>query len=484
MIPFGPFHPDKSGMNTPVSREAINCMPLAGNAFQPLRSLAPGSDALTGECIGAATVFDDDGDVHTFAGDATKLYKLGADLQWNDVSRTSGGPYASGSGERWNFASSGSLVIATTITDAAQKYLLGTSTNFEALGGGPPKARYIANIRDFIFLGGIFENERRVQWSGLANPENWTPGSQNSGFQDFQNGGPIRGLLGGEVGYIFQAQNVTRATFVPGSEVVFQFDQIEGGRGLEAPASLVRIGQEAYYYGGDNFYRMNLGGGGSVPIGVGKWARWFADEVKSGSESQIIGGIDPPNRLIVWAFESAASVNSTPDRIILYDWALDEAAIGHVSVKALATLLTPGFTIDTMDAFGSIDELPFSLDSPVWRGGRSVMGVFSLDNRLSYLTGDNLAAKFVSSDGFQDGRQFINGVRPIIDTSSATVALSVRERHGDPVTFRGPTAQSSTGYCPQHASGNVIRACVESAAGADWTRFEGVMPRFRGHGRR
>lgn len=502
---FGPWHPDKAGINVPAVREAVNTLPEV-NGFRPLPSLQPGSGALnktfitdaagailttgagayitTGEgtgdsdasCLGAAVVFDDDGDVFTFAGTEETLEQLDSTGEWIDVTRSSGGAYSTGAGERWQFGFSGGLVIAVTIGEDPQKFLLGTSSNFEALGGTPPQARYIATVRDFVVLGGLFEDERTIQWSGLGNPEHWTAGTQSSDTQTFQNGGPVRGIVGGETGYVFQAEKIQRMVYAPGSAEIFQFDEVEGGRGLTAPYSLVKLGNDAYYRASDGFYKFSLGSATSTPIGVGKWALWFQDDVKPGSESTIIGGIDPVRKFVVWAYNSSDNVASDLNRLLIYNWALDEAAIANVSVNTLAQILTQGVTLDTMDSYGSLDTLPFSLDSPVWRGGASLLGVFSTDNTLSFFNGSAMQAQFVTNDAASPERLLIKGVRPHVDTRSVSVEVAAREAEGDTVTFGTAEAMADTGVVPAWASGFLARARLTVAAGATWTKVTGMAP--------
>lgn len=511
MISFGPWHPDKAGLNVAVCTSAVNCVPGV-NGFRPLRALSPATDeigtdfivdqagafitdaagsyletgvAVSGvECCGAAVVFDVNGVVNTFAGDQTSLYKLDPTAVWLDVSRTSGGDYSTGSGERWQFGFAGGLVLAVSIGVDPQKYLLGTSTNFTALGGVPPRARYIATVGEFVVLGGLFGDERTVHWSGLANAEHWTPGTQSCDTQTFQNGGSVRGIVGGEVGYVFQAETVTRMTFVPGSEAIFQFDQVEGGRGLAAPYSLVRLGNEAFYLAADGFYKFSLAGGASIPMGVGKWADWFVGDIKAGSEATVIGGVDPVGRKIVWAYNSADSTGVTLNRALIYDWTIDEATTANLDIRAMAQILTTGVTLDTMSAYGTLDALPFSLDSPVWRGGASLLGVFGTDAAMSFLSGTAMEATFVTADGGQDKRIHIKGVRPHIDTRSVTIEIAAREAEGDTVTYGAPESMADTGVVPTWASGFVARARVKVAAGATWTKATGLTPVIGGIGKR
>lgn len=419
-------------------------------------------------------VYDDDGDVSTFAGDATKLYKLNAGSGWDDVSRTTGGAYATGNGERWQFGFAGGLVVAVTITTEPQKFLLNTSSNFTALGGTPPKARYIATVRDFLVLGGLFGDERTIHWSGLANPEHWTPGTQSCDTQTFQNGGPVRGIIGGEVGYVFQAEKIHRMTFQPGAAQIFSFDEVEGGRGLAAPHSLVKIGGVAFYMAADGFYKFSLGGAASVPIAEGKWARWFQSDIKPGSELSVVGAVDPIGRFVAWAYNSADSVTTDLNRVMIYDWTLDEAVPIDVTVTSMAQILTTGVTLDTMDAFGDLDSLPYSLDSPVWAGGASLLGFFTTDNKLSAFAGENMEATFETNDGEQANRTLIKGLRPHIDTRSVTAAVSAREAEGDPVSFGVDEVMEDTGVISAWSSGWLLRARLRVAAGATWRKITGV----------
>jgi len=474
-IPFGPWHPDKAGINVKACRDAQNCLP-AVNGYQPLRAPVAATTALTGSCVGAAVVFDDTGVAATFAGDATKLYRLDTSSTWNDVTRTAGGAYSSGSGERWQFAFSGGLVIAVTIADFPQKYLLGTSTNFQALGGTPPKSRFVAVVRDFVVLGCLFTNERQIAWSAIANPESWTAGISSSDVQTFQNGGPVRGLIGGEVGYVLQAEKITRMTFQSGSTVVFQFDEVEGGRGIAAPYSLVKIGNLAYYMAADGFYEFSLQSASSKPLGVGKWAEAFIADLKSGTEQTVIGGVDPTRRLVMWAYNSASNATTSLDKILIYNWALDEAVTASVTITALAQILTQDLTLDSaaLAAFGNLDTLPFSLDSPVWRGGSSLLGVFGTDKKMALFSGSPLEATWVTNDGELPARSIVKGIRPHVDTRAITAEIAAREAEGDSVSYGNVEVMEDTGVISTWASGWLARARLKIPAGTNWSKITAV----------
>lgn len=463
--------------------------------FLPLQALAAGTAALPSVCRGAVSVLKDDGEVDTFAGTANKVFQLSATAGWDDVSEPenvlddlgntilddaasvitiAGDDYNVGAGELWKFALYGDLLIATNVNDGPQKFNITSSTSFAALGGTPPAARYIDIVREFVVLGAVFGNEKRVQWSANGNAEGWTVGASESDYQDFPNGGPVRGIIGGEVGYVMQASKVTRMTYAPGSPVIFQFDEVEGAAGLAAPHSLVRLRSEAFYLAQDGFRRMSLAGGSSQPIGTGKWAKWFQSDLKPGQALTVLGVANPIKPVVVWAYVSSTNVGTTPDRLLIYDWSLDEATYAEVSVEALVQWLSPGVTLDTMNGYGTLDTLPFSLDSPFWRGGASIMGVFGTDHKLALQSGSPMAATITTTDGQTKGRVLITGIRPAIDTAAATVAIAARERQGDAVSFGTAEGMEDTGVCPAHASGHLARAQLVVPSGSSWTVCSGL----------
>jgi hypothetical protein len=77
-----------------------------------------------------------------------------------------------------------------------------------------------------------------------------------------------------------------------------------------------------------------------------------------------------------------------PDKILVYDRVLDEATVITVSAETLMTWVTAGVTLDTMNSFGTLDALPYSLDSSYWKGGSSLIGMFGTDHKLAHLLGD------------------------------------------------------------------------------------------------
>lgn len=472
MIPWGPFHPDSAGINTKAVIHAANVLPGAAG-FIPCPGLVSGTAALPSACFGAVSAIRDDGQVKTYAGTATKLYALSATETWTDASRVSGGNYATGTGDRWNWEVYGAKLIAVNGTDVPQVIDVDSGTNFAALAGSPPVSKYVAVVREFVVLGGILNNEKRVIWSANGNSESWTAGTGESDYQDIPNGGPVRGLIGGEVGYVFQANKVSRFAYEAGSALIMRFDEVESGVGLSGPHSLVKLRNDAYYLAADGIRKISLGSLQSAPVGVGKWARWFLADLKAGTELTVLGAANPVKPLIVWAYASKQNATSNPNRLLIYDWSLDEATFADLTVEALVRWLSPGVDLDSMNSYGTLDTLPFSLDSPFWKGGAGLFGMFGPDHALSLQTGTPLAATFVTADGKKQGRRFVTGTIPSIDADGITVEIAARENVTQSVVFNTAEAMEDTGVVPAHASGNIFRARINVPATA-WTLAQGV----------
>ncbi len=490
-IDFGPFRPDIEGVDRDILVDVVNLAPAQGG-FRPVGSLAPSSDALPGDCIGSASFLDETGSGVTIAGTANGLFKQAADKTWTDISRIAG--YVTGGGERWRFAQFGDFAIATNFSDPPQKLdLLTPSAIFEDLGGSPPHAKYVSVVGSFLEFGHTSDTgavnvfPRRVQWGGLNSFEDWTPGVNSSGLQDFPDGGPINGLVSGDVGYAFQSQGIQRQIFLPASDLIFQFDKIETDRGLLAPGSLIHIAKKVYFLDRTGFYVFDIASNRSSTIGVDKVDRFFNVDKRANTDTLIQSAFDPVNHYVFWSYVSKDNIGTVPDRILIYNWETKE--FGKISVRSTAFVqfITARFALDDLDQFGKMDQDPdlaptpvlaFSLDSPFWSGGNIILGVFGEDNTLSNLTGPFLEAKFETPDTQLNpsGRSYISGITPIIDADEMFAQIGYRERLGDPLVFTNEEAMESTGQIPVSASGRYLRARIRIPSGVSWFLAQGVDP--------
>lgn len=478
LLTFNDWRPDTADYQGTSLHSVLNVQPR-GDGWGPFPSFSAYTGVLPAACRGAFYALKSDGTVVTFAGTSTKLYKLNnTDFTWEDVSLGASTYSALSATAQWQFAQFGNLVFATQANAVLQVFDLSSSSAFANCGGSPPQAAYIAVVGRFLVLSGLLSNPYRIQWSGLNATTTWTSGTNSSDYQDFPDGGIVRGVAGGEAGIIFQDQAIRRMSYVPGSPIIFQIDRITQDKGLYAPYSVIRAGEVIYFYAGQGFHKIVPGG---VPehIGREKVDRTFLADLDKGHLELFIGAADPRSTRIYWAYRSANGVNpANYDKILGYDPALDRFFTLSVTGEYLLGISQTGLTLENLDSISSsLDALTLSLDSYA-TAVQPQIAQFSSTHVLGFFSGANLEATIESAEqGTDEQRVTLRGFRPITD--SATVYGSVTYRDTQALT---PTAgsevlmSSRTGRCDMMRDARYIRYKTRVPAATTWTFIAGVVP--------
>lgn len=489
--------PDQPSHNNPGLITCKNVIARTERSYGPFRDLAEYSNALAARCQGAYAARDSGGNVNIFAGDATTLKRLSsASPNFEDVSRTAGGAYATGAEEAWRFAQYGDRVIATNFGDDLQSYQFGVSSDFTPLAAAAPKGKYLAIWRDFLVLGHLQGFAQRVRWPAIDDATNWpTIGSAaaaavQSDQQDLVgDGGMIQGLAGGLAnadGVVFQERALFRVTYV-GPPLIFSFDQLEGGRGTPIPGSIAQLGGLVFYIGEDGFYAFD--GASSQPIGAEILDKTFFDDLDQTYSARISSAVDPINKIVYWSYPGASNVAGLPNRVLAFNWSLKRWSLIEISSELIFRAGTFGYNLDGAAITGyNVDSSPFGPDSRFWAGGKSILAGFSAAHKLGFFSGNTLAATIETGDlDLGEGqRSFITGLRPIIDTDQVTAGVRYRDtlsaNPSDPgLTLKPPGAD---GFCPQRISTRFARAQIQVSAGATWTHLSGIEPRAQAEGTR
>ncbi len=258
---------------------------------------------------------------------------------------------------------------------------------------------------------------------------------------------------------------------------IFYFLPAEGVRGTPAPGSIVQLGAIVYYLGEDGFYAFD--GTQSQPIGLDRVDKYFFANVDQSNLFRVNAAVDPINKLIIWAAPFAGNTGGNPDTLLIYHWALNKWSIANVTTEVLLRSLTFGYTLDGLDALGyTLDTLPFSLDSRVWTGGKTVLAGFDTSHKLNYFNGASMAATLQTSEGqpVPGQRVLISRALPTVEGagSSPSVTVITRDRLIDAETTGAAVALNSLGYCPQRATGRFVRYSVTLPAGDPWVQMQGV----------
>lgn len=482
LLQWGDWRPDTSDYEG-TSVHAINNVMPRGDGYGPFPSFSAYSQSLPGACRGAFYALKSDGSVITFAATATKLYQMNnTTFGWTDVSKGGGtytAPTFGAQAANWHFAQFGSLVFATQANTVLQVFDLSSASAFSDCAGSPPQAAYIGVVGRFLVLSGLLSQPYRIQWSGLNATTTWTSGVNSSDFQDFPDGGIVRGVAGGEYGIIFQDQAIRRMSYVPGSPLIFQIDRMTQDKGLFAPDSIIRAGEKIFFYAGQGFHKIEPGG---VPeqIGREKVDRTFLANLDRGNLQLFQGAADPRSTKVYWAYRSANGVNpANYDTILGYDYLLDRFFTLSIAGEYLVGISQTGITLEGLDTISSsIDALTLSLDSYATAVQPQIAHFAPLTHVLGFFAGPPLEATLESAEQAVDGQRVtLRGFRPITDATSVFGSVTYRDTQAANQILGAEVAMSTrTGRCDMMRDARYIRYKTRIPAGASWTYAVGVEP--------
>jgi hypothetical protein len=487
-VPVGEWLPDLPDFQNPGSPVIQNVVPKSPESYGPISGISTYSGALGARCQGSYAGLDSSGNVNIFAGDATKLYRLvSGTTSWASVNSTSS-TYSIASDSMWKFTFMNGRVIATDFADVPQNFLVDSATQFATLSSGAPKARYCAVVKNFLALANTSDSTygtqpQAVWWSALNDPTNFpTPGTAAAQQvqSDFNNlygeGGWIQGIvgnLGTADGAVFMEHAVWSMVYA-GPPGVFSFLPAEGVRGTPAPNSIVQLGAIVYYLGEDGFYAFD--GTNSIPIGANKVDKYFYTNVDQSNMFRIVGAADPLNKNIIWAVPWTGNVSGNPNVLFIYNWVLNRWSMAFVTVETIGRTLSFGYTLDQLDTFGTLDTLPFSLDSRIWTGGGVSLGAFDANHKLNFFNGTNLSPTVQTSETqpFPGKRGLIRSARPLVDGGTPSIAIATRDLITNAPVFGNAVALNALGSCPQYTSGRYLRGQIALPAGSSFSHIQGI----------
>lgn len=491
ILEFGEWLPDLPELGNPGTLVATNVIPDR-ISYRPFPGLAVQTNALTARPLGVFSANDASANTFVYAGDTTKLYEL-VDLTWNDESKVGG--YTTASNDVWEFAQFGTTagavsVIATNFTDAVQTLAVG--------GGGAgafadlmtstlkPTAKHLGIWRDFLVLGNTSDATdghvpNRVWWSAINDATDFDPDAATQcDFQTFPDGGWVQKIVDGvEYGLVYQERAIRRAYYV-GSPLVFDFDAVDQRHGTPIPNSVIRFGRLTFAIDEEGFKLFD--GIQNNPIGAGRVDRTFWNQFDVANKLAVSVGIDPLNKLVLWAFPGTGAIADMPNKAFVYSWQWDRWAEVDINIYSIVQTATQGYTLDGLDAVGTdIDNATVfseSFDSDAWKGGKLRLAAFDTDFKLNYFTGSNLAAVIDTKEGqiFSGKKALVNGFRPIGDFSGSTVTgqLGTRNFRTEDVTFSAETSLNTQGAIRIRSRHRYHKARIKVAAGGTWTHAQGI----------
>lgn len=488
MIGVVPYLPDRPAFNGGAT-EALGVI-AADGSYRPFPSfLEFTTSALPARCQGAYFARNPDGTGSLFAGDATKLYLVTAGAA-ADVSRSSGGAYATPIDGMWKFVQFGSNLIAFNGIDVPQVYVLGSSSVFAALGGSPPAAVYAAVAGDFVFAVQTAANRQLAQWSAINDATSWaTSATTQADSQSIPDGGWCQGVVGYEkAAIIFQEFAIRRAEYV-GPPLIWSFSKITENLGATIPGSICPHEDMIFFIDRSGAHILR-GGSQIMSVGEARIDRTFWADLNQAYLYRVTSGYDSLNGCFVVSYPSNASSDGTPDKLLIFEpniGTISDFGWSHAETLNVEMIFSgatqSSYDMDSagaggMDQFGTMDGMPqISLDSQVWTGAaRRLLSGFSTSHLLGYFQGTNAAMTVDTMEQeISPGRKtFVKSVRPMIDGGTPSVALRYRNRINDAVTLGTAVVQDSTGKCDFRLQARYLGARVTMAAGQSWNHFSGI----------
>ena len=378
------------------------------------------------------------------------------------------------------FTQFGNYVIASNGVDAAQYYLMGTSTNFADLtsiqtAGTCPLFRVSGVIRDFLVTGNISGATNRIQWSGINDITVWS--GKQSDFQDLPgSGGKIVAITSGEVGYVFRQNQIVRMDYVGGA-TVFRLSVISPNRGAIFGKTVCQDNRRVFFYADDGFYEIQ--GDNVVPIGVEKVNRFFDLNLNKAYSDRIVAATDPFNTLAMWLYPSVNNTSNTTgtcDRIIIYNYATQKWSLAKTNASQIFPQFVGAYTVELMDIISeNLDDINAALDTDYWDGGQMFLGGIDNEFKAAIFSGNSNECEIETAEieAFPGARTNIQGVRPIVD-ATATVTVKTRERLADTETESSSSSMVASGINPIRQSGRYIRANIKIASGTTFNHAQGI----------
>lgn len=433
-IPFPEWRPDLGDYASGAS-EAKNCFSYSG-LYKSIPQLTSSTNAITvNKILGAFSMRASDGTTHTFAASSTKLYKLNG-TSWDDVTRTTGGDYATATDGFWSFCSFGDLVIASNYTDDIQVFDVLSATDFSRLSTTAPRAKYVFVANNFLIClntvdgDGVLPN--RVRWSPLGAPTgDWTPSiSTQAGFNDLFGGGfaNIAGTGNQTFATIIQDGAIWRMDYVGGDQI-FNFSLDVQERGSRIAQSVKTNGIVTYFLDEDGFYIYD--GRSAIPVGRGKIDRWFFDRFNSSYSYRLTTSIDAVNRLFLVAFPTVLEGSEVPQTILVYNEVDARWTYIEQPLQVLYEGLTSGLTLEQLSsAYPNLETVPYSLDSPFWQGGRFLSGAITTDGKAGAFNGSTSYDGIIGTPELRlntNGKTTVRAIEPIYEEGTVTGRVGFRD---------------------------------------------------------
>jgi hypothetical protein len=261
-----------------------------------------------------------------------------------------------------------------------------------------------------------------------------------------------------------------------GGGALYSLQEVSTELGVVGSKSCVAFDGVLYGICTNGFFRFTLNRGLEF-IGAGLVDEWFLDRVQLADLSKVQGAIDPARKVVLWRYPSDGDPSSTVfSNIIGYSWAFPNNPwfTWTANTAYLSRTATAGYTLEDLDAFGTVDSITIPWDDRFWQGGQKVFAALDPDLKYATFSGTAAVALITTSTQNSPVSNLISWATPIDDCATSQLALGVANALSDAVTWKSPASKVSGGRTPQRGRGLNNAWEWTAPAGATWSYVHGV----------
>ena len=415
--------------------QALNLYPYDEKYYPALNPVAYSSNTLSGTPIGSLEYYSNDGNYYVFCGTTTKLYRLETSLALADITRAAGA-YTS-STTRWYFTKKGESVIATNYADVPQRLTGMTSSNFVALGGSPPNAKFCLFFKGHLILAYLNDGTVYPQkviwsaWDSIADfAQSLTTGAGSRNLEDAD--GEITGLTAlGSMLLIFHRNSITVGWY-SGGQFTFNLDSLRVRDKGAIEGTIIVFGNVCYFFDERDIYEMTADGI-ITPIGIGV-KNTLLEDLDIGNFHRISTAADPRRGVVYWSYPSVSS-DGTPDTILAYNPKLKrftKISLTHNGIFNMHKTILDADSDALNDMFPDADSIVQEADSSFWLDDSAILACINSSSYVSQFSGDAMTWTIETSEfSYDDKIIAVLKLRPKVDQAPGNISVQVGARFNE-----------------------------------------------------
>jgi hypothetical protein len=228
-------------------------------------------------------------------------------------------------------------------------------------------------------------------------------------------------------------------------------------------------------------------------IGNGRIDKWFLETADLNQAHLMTAVADPRETLIVWQFVSKNSQSGKPDMMLVYNYSSGEWTTADATTHFIFNAVSLPWTVDQLDQFVALDNVPASFDDPVWSGGKALLfglsdtgKVYSFSGPtlpLSVETGEYQLSRLLANETGADIAR-VDATRPLFEGAGVSrVQVGTRALpNGDMNWSEQKEAHPETGFSYHRSQARFQRFRV--TIDGEWRKMFGLQVDARPVGRR